>query len=66
MPMATTVPTAVPDMAAKIALARIVARPSPPQTCPTTLRVNMTRSRVSPPSLIRLPDRMNSGIASNG
>jgi len=66
MPMATAVATAAPEMAAKIAQAMIVACPSPPRTCPMISLAKRTRSCVSPPSFIRLPASMNSGIASSG
>ena len=58
--------TAEPEIAAKIAVARIVASPSPPLICPIDSLANRTRSPVMPPSFIRLPASMNSGIASSG
>ena len=64
--MATAVATAEPEIAAKIALARIVASPRPPLICPMTSRAKRTRSLVNPPSFMRLPASMKSGIASSG
>jgi len=66
IPMATAVATADPEMAAKIAQAMTVAWPSPPRMCPITSLAKRTRSSVRPPSFIRLPASMNSGIASSG
>ena len=65
-PMATAVATAAPEIAAKIAQARIVACPRPPRMCPKSRRANRTRSCVIPPSFMRFPASMNSGMAKSG
>ncbi len=65
-PMATAVATAAPEIAEKIAQARMVARPSPPLMCPRSRRAKRTRSGVMPPSFMRLPASMKSGMASSG
>ena len=65
-PIATAVATAAPEIAAKMAQASTVARPSPPLMWPSSVRANRTRSGVSPPSFMRFPASMNSGMASSG
>jgi len=65
-PMATAVATAAPEMAAKMAQARMVARPRPPLMCPKSRRAKRTRSGVMPPSFMRLPASMKSGMANSG
>ncbi len=62
-PMATAVATADPVMAAKIALAKIVASPRPPRMWPRRSRAKLANSSVMPDSLIRLPASMKSGMA---
>ena len=65
-PMATAVATAAPEIAAKMAQARMVAWPRPPRIWPRSVRAKFTRSGVRPPSFMRLPASMNRGMARRG
>src|ERR1700744_1960686 len=62
-PIATTVATLEPEIAANIAQAATPARPSPPGKCPTRDVVNAIIRRATPPRVKNVPARMKNGIA---
>jgi hypothetical protein len=62
-PIATTVATLDPAIAAKSAQATTPASPSPPAQCPTSDVVNAIIRRATPPCVKKLPARMKNGIA---
>ena len=62
-PIATTVATLDPEMAANMAQAATPARPSPPGRCPTTEVVNAIMRLATPPRVRNVPARMKNGIA---
>src|ERR1700733_14261222 len=62
-PIATTVATLDPEMAANIAQAATPARPSPPGKWPTREVVNAIMRRATPPRVKNVPARMKNGIA---
>jgi hypothetical protein len=55
---------AVPEMPANTIEAKMLVWPSPPRMWPTTAVAKRTMRSVMPPPFIRLPARMNAGIAS--
>jgi len=63
LPMAMTVAGPEPDRAAKNAQARITTIAKPPRILPTSASQNSVSRLEMPPSDIRLPPRINSGIA---
>ncbi len=62
-PIATTVATLDPEIAANIAQAATPASPSPPGKCPTIEVVKAIMRRATPPRVRKVPARMKNGIA---
>ena len=62
-PIATTVATLEPEIAANIAQAATPARPSPPGRWPTSEVVKAIMRRATPPRVRKVPARMKNGIA---
>src|ERR1700726_1795445 len=62
-PIATTVATLDPEIAANIAQAATPARPSPPGRWPTIEVVNAIMPRAPPQRVRKVPARMKNGIA---
>ena len=62
-PIATTVATLDPEIAANIAQAATPARPSPPGKWPTIEVVKAIMRRATPPRVRNVPARIKNGIA---
>src|SRR5262249_46978841 len=62
-PIATTVATLDPEIAANIAQAVTPASPNPPGKCPTSEVVNAIIRLATPPRVRKVPARMKNGIA---
>ena len=62
-PIATTVATLEPEIAANIAQAATPASPSPPGKWPTSEVVKAIMRRATPPRVRKVPARMKNGIA---
>ena len=62
-PMAATVATDEPEMAAKSAQAMMPARASPPYICPTMVVAKWIIRRATPPLVSSVPARMKKGMA---
>ena len=62
-PIATTVATEEPQIAANNAQARTPARPRPPYQCPIIDVAKAIMRRATPPVVRKLPARMKNGIA---
>jgi hypothetical protein len=64
-PTAMSVTGELPEMAANAIHATTAAMPRPPGSQPSSARVNSTRRRAMPPSVMMAPAPTNSGMARN-
>ena len=65
VPTATMAANIEPQRAPKKPMVRTMAIPSPPRQWPTALVKTLTSRRAMPPSTITMPEKINSGMASN-
>jgi len=64
-PMQDKVAMPLPEMAPNSAQATTITTPKPPLIRPTKISANPTRASPMPPFSIRLPARMNNGMATS-